>query len=267
MRISHLTLVMRTAAVSASLALAAIGVCAQPSPRSPHRPAQVAGLQASVARDASGACQLRLRNTGSTEIVAWVVTVQSHDARYISQFRHDGWRDRYHLPSTSVTLARDGTQRFTVREGGARGILEVRIHLVIHADDVAYGMSEHAAHTGGAEILLRRVQEVRARQADEALDLAGKIDALIDDQGLAKVLSSKAASALLQSDGTWNWWRITQAFHAAESRAPGDMEAMADVSSAFDLLREAGRTGKAPITLARGEPMQPLGIGECAGEP
>lgn len=227
----------------------------------------MAGLQASVARDASGACQLRLRNTGAIEIVAWVVTVQSREARYIAQFRHDGWRDRYHLPSTSLTLDKDRTHRFTVRENGALGILEVRIHLVVGADDVAYGMSDYAAHTGGADVLLRRVQELRARQAGEALDLAGRIDALVDHQGLAKVLSSKAASAVLQSHGTWNWWRVTQALQSAESRPPGNMEAQADVSTALDLLREAGRTGRAPITLAQAEPMQPLGIGDCAGSP
>lgn len=248
--------------------LAGIGLSAQPSPPgAPHRPAQVAGLQASVARDASGVCQLRLRNTGAIEIVAWVVTVQSREARYIAQFRHDGWRDRYHLPSTSLTLDKDRTHRFTVRENGTLGILEVRIHLVVGADDVAYGISDYTAHTGGAEVLLRRVQEVRARQADEALDLAGRIDALVDHQGLAKVLSSKAASGVLQSHGTWNWWRVTQALQSAESRSPADMEAKADISTALGLLREAGRTGRAPITLAKGEPMQPLGVGDCAGEP
>lgn len=66
--------------------------------------AQVGPLQAWVARGASGACQLNLHNLGDTTVVAWTVTVHSENARFIAVFRHDGWRDRFHLPSAALTL-------------------------------------------------------------------------------------------------------------------------------------------------------------------
>lgn len=74
-----------------------------PSPASLHAQtpaprAQVGPLQAWVARDAAGVCQLALHNVADTAVVAWVVTVHSEEARYISSFRHDGWRDPFDAP-------------------------------------------------------------------------------------------------------------------------------------------------------------------------
>ncbi len=83
----------------ASLALAvALLSCVNGHAQTQQARAQVGPLQAWVARGASGACQLQLRNVGDTAVVGWTVTVHSEDARYISVFRHDGWRDEFHLP-------------------------------------------------------------------------------------------------------------------------------------------------------------------------
>ncbi len=60
--------------------LSSVNGRAQPQPAR----AQVGPLQAWVARGASGACQLQLRNVGDTTVVGWTVTVHSEDARYIS---------------------------------------------------------------------------------------------------------------------------------------------------------------------------------------
>jgi hypothetical protein len=227
--------------------------------------AQVGPLQAWVARGASGACQLQLRNVGDTAVVAWTVTVHSEDAHYISVFRHDGWRDAFHLPSASLHVPPGETRSFTVGEDGAIGDLTVRIHLLVLANDLAHGMAEYAAHVGGADDELRGLQDRRRGQAVQALAVAEKIDEAVRQQGAAQVLASKLASSVLETDGDWNWWRITEAVKAAEALPAGDPKAPADLSAALDLLREAHRQGTAAVTLRAVEPMHPVVVGSCVG--
>jgi hypothetical protein len=227
--------------------------------------AQVGPLQAWVARAASGACQLQLRNVGDTAVVAWTVTVHSEDARYISVFRHDGWRDEFHLPSASLTVPPGVTKTFTVNEEGALGELAVRIHFLVRADDVAHGMAEHAAHVGGAAVELRGLRERRGRQAVQALALAEQIDEAVRQRGAAQVLASTLASSVLETDGDWNWWRIAEAMKAAEALPAGDRRAPGDLRAAVALLRDAHRRGTSEVTLMPAEPMQPIAIGRCVG--
>jgi hypothetical protein len=227
--------------------------------------AQVGPLQAWVARGASGACQLQLRNVGDTAVVGWTLTVHSDDARYISVFRHDGWRDEFHLPSASLTVPPGETRTFTVNEQGALGDLAVRIHFLVLADDIAHGMALYAAHVGGADDELRGLQGRRRGQAVQALGVAEKIDEAVRQQGAAQVLAAKLASSVLETDGDWNWWRIMEGVKAAEALPAGDPKAAADLSAALGLLREAHRRGTAAVTLRAAEPMQPLAIGRCVG--
>lgn len=225
--------------------------------------AQVGPLQASVARSESGACQLRLLNVGDTTVVAWTVTVQSEDARYVSAFRHDGWRDAFHLPTSILRLPSGETRSFTVNEEGALGDLTVRIHFLALTNGVAYGMSESAAYVGPAAAELTLLVERRRRQAAEALAVVEKVEAALAEQGVAKVLASKLASSILETDGDWNWWRVSQDVKAAETLRSHDPKAAAALSAALDLLREAHRQGNTPITLTAAEPMAPLVAGNC----
>jgi hypothetical protein len=235
------------------------GVYAQNAPSR----AQVGPLQAWVARAASGVCQLNLHNVADVTVVAWTVTVRSEDARFISVFRQDGWRDRYHLPSAALTLSRGDTTHHTVNEDGALGALEVRIHLLVREDDVAHGMAEYAAHVSPAPIELRSLQERRRSQASQALALAHKIDGAIAREGVAAVLASKLASSALDNDGDWNWWHVSEAVKAAEALSPTSPKAAADLSAALDRLRDAHRRGTAPMTLHLADPMRPLAVGRC----
>lgn len=229
-----------------------------PAPR-----AQVGPLQAWVARDASGVCQLTLHNAADTPVVAWVVTVHSEEARHISSFRHDGWRDSFDGATPSLSVVPRGIQRFSVGEDGALGDLAVRIHLLVLDTDVAYGMAEYAAHTRGAVGEIRALHEHRGRQAAAALALAERIDAAIAELGVVRVLASKLASVTLENEGDWNWWRVAEAARAAEALRPDSQEAAAGLPVVPSLLREAHRKGTGLIRLRRADPMRPLVIGRC----
>jgi hypothetical protein len=226
--------------------------------------AQVGPLQAWVARGASGVCQLNLRNVADTPVVAWTVTVRSDEARFVSVFRHDGWRDRFHLPAAGLTVVRGKTAHFTVNESGAIGALDVRIHLVVGEDNVAHGMAEPAAHVGAAPDELRSLQARRTQQAAEALARAEQIDAAVAREGVPSVLAARLASSTLENDGNWNWWRVAEEAKAAEALAPGSRAAAQRLSAALDLLREAHRRGTAPVTLRPADSMRPLAVGDCA---
>ena len=215
-------------------------------------------------RSESGACQLRLRNVGDTTVLAWTVTVSSEDARYVSQFRHDGWRDEFHLPSARLDVPPGETRTFTVNEDGALGDLIVRIHFLALSSGIAHGMSEYAAHVGDAAAEIGLLQARRRRQAAEAQDVVTRLDAAIVEKGVASVLASTLASSLLQNEGDWNWWRVTQAVLAAEALPAGSPKAATQLSAALDLLREAHRRGNEPLRLTVAEPMAPLVVGRCA---
>jgi hypothetical protein len=232
--------------------------------QTPPARAQIGPLQAWVERSESGACQLRLRNAGDTTVLAWTVTVSSEDARYVSLFRHDGWRDEFHLPSARLDVPPGETRHFTVNEDGASGDLTVRVHFLASSSGVAHGMSEPAAHVGDAVAELAFLQARRRRQAAEAEDVLARLDAAIVEKGVATVLASALASSLLENEGDWNWWRVTQALLAAEALPAGDPKASAHLSAALDLLREARRRGNEPLTLTAAEPMAPLVVGRCA---
>ncbi len=226
-------------------------------------PARVGPLEAWVERAASGACQLRLRNAGSPSVEAWTVTVRSDEARHVSIHRHDGWRDEFHLPSATLALTAGETRHFTVPEDGALGALTVRIHFVALPSGVAYGMPEPAAHVGDAAHERDRLVEARRAQAVEAQQHADRLDAAIARDGVARVLADRVASALLENEGTWNWWRIAEAARAAEARPPGDPSAPPALRAAIGLLREAHHRGMAPVALGEAEPMRPVAIGAC----
>ena len=226
--------------------------------------AQVGPLQAWVARGGPGPCQLRLHNTGDTTVVAWTVTVQSEDARYVSVFRHDGWRDRYHPASVNLDVPPGRARSLTVNEEGAVGDLTVRIHLLVLSSGIAHGMSVHATHIGNAGEELGLLHARRRRQAAEAQHVVARLDAAIAKQGIATVLASTLASSLLHDEGDWNWWRVTQAVLAAEALPAGSAKAAARLSAALDLLREAHRRGNESLTLKVAEPMAPFAVGRCA---
>jgi hypothetical protein len=139
----------------------------------------------------------------------------------------------------------------------------VRIHFVVLATNVAYGLSEQAAHIRPADAERRTLQDSRQRQAAEALAHAQRIDAAIAERGLARVLASGRASTLLESDGEWNWWQVSQAMKAAEALPPASPQAAAALSAALDLLREAHRRGNAPIALEQADTMHPVASGRC----
>lgn len=254
--------------VSHRASLALVGVfllsCMTGHAQTPAPRAQVGPLQAWVARDASGVCQLTLHNVAEIAVVAWVVTVHSEEARYISSFRYDGWRDPFHGATASLAVAPGGTQIFHVGEDGALGDLAVRIHLLVLDTDVAHGMPEYAAHTGGAAAELRSLQDRRRTLAAEALALAEKIDAAIARLGMVSVLASRLASSALENEGDWNWWRVAEAAKAAEALPPASLQAATGLSAALNLLREAHRRGTAPVTLHLADPMSPLAMGSCS---
>lgn len=225
--------------------------------------ARVGPLEASVARAASGACRLHLRNAGPVPIEAWTVTVRSEAARHVSIHRHDGWRDPFHLPQATLQVAPGETRHFTVPEDGALGDLTVRIHFVVLASGVAYGMPTAAAHVGDAAHERDNLVEARRAQALEAQQHADRLEAALARDGVARVLADRVASALLENEGNWNWFRIAEAAKAAEARPPGDPAAPPALRAAIDLLREAHQKGMAPVTLAEVEPMRPVAIGTC----
>jgi hypothetical protein len=235
---------------------------AQPTSQAPR--AQVGPLEAWTARGDTGTCQLRLRNQGGPDVMAWTVTVRSEQARHTTQYRHDGWRDDFHLPAAALRIPSGETKAFTVREDAARGDLTVRIHLLVLADGVAHGMPEPAAFVGSAAEELRRVQERRSAIAAQALAIADKAEAAIRQHGVQHVLRTALASSLLDTESDWNWWRIDEAVRAAEARLP-DAAAAADLDAALDLLREAHRQGTSGVTLQPAEPMRPEVVGTCGG--
>jgi hypothetical protein len=155
------------------------------------------------------------------------------------------------------------TRVFTVAEEGALGHLRVEIHLVVRADGQAHGMAEWSSHVAPAARVLARMLDRRRQTALEALGLAEKADAAIGLQGAAQVLASKFVSTMLETDGDWNWWRITEGAKAAEAMPAGDPKAFADLSAAIDLLREAHRRGTDVVTLTPAEPMHPVAVGTC----
>ena len=236
------------------------GLRAQP-PR-----AQVGPLRAWVARGDSGACQLELHNTGTSPVVAWTVTVRSEQARHVTVFRHDGWRDEFHLPASALQVPPGFTKAFTVDEAAAAGALVVRIHLLVLGSNVAHGMREGAAHIGAADEELGRLTARRQAVAAEARQITDRVEAALRERGIAAVLSTRLTSSILESDGDWNWWRIAEAAKAAEAKAADDPDAAAGLRAALDLLRDAHRVGMAPVTLIPAEPMQAAAVGTCTPE-
>ncbi len=150
-------------------------------------------------------------------------------------------------------------------EDGAIGDLTVRIHFLVLANDLAHGMAQYAAHVGGASDELRGLQDRRRGPAVQARAAAEKVDEAVRQRGAAQVLASKLASSVLETDGDWNWWRISEAVKAAEALPVTDQKASTDLSAAIALLREAHRRGTAVVTLTPAEPMHPVAVGSCVG--
>ena len=225
--------------------------------------AQVGPLQAWMARDASGTCQLRLRNTGAVPIDAWTITVRSDDAHYVTIVREDHWRDAYHLPIAAGRIEPGETDAVTIHEDGAIGALTVRVALLVRSDGVAYGSPEAVPGIGDAADERRSLATRRIREAEEARQLADAIEARLASDGLVPMFEARRLSTLLESAGDLNWWRVRERVLAAEAAPAGDPSGPARVREAIALLREAHRKGTAAIVLHRAEPMQPMVVGTC----
>lgn len=225
--------------------------------------AQVGPLQAWTARSASGGCQLLLRNVGDVPIEAWTVTVRSEDARHTTIVREDHWRDAYHLPLSASRIEPGATNAFTIQDAAARGALTVRIALLVRSDGVAYGNPEQVPAVGDADHERRGLVTRRVREAEEARQLADAIAARMASDGLVPMFEARRLSALLESEGDLNWWRVRELVLAAEAAPPGDAGAAARVREAVSLLREADRKGTMEIVLQRAEPLRPMVVGAC----
>ena len=242
------------------LLLGALGLLLQPDPA---LPAAVGPLRAWVARSASGACQLRLRNTGDVPLEAWTVTVQSADARHTTIVRDDHWRDAYHLPLGASRIEPGETDAFPIPEDGALGDLTIRVALLVRSDGVAFANPESVPGVGTGDDERRGVVTRRTREAMEARRLADAIEARLASDGLVPMFEARRISSLLEAEGDLNWWRVSELVAAAERLPAGDRSGAARVREAVALLREAQRRGSAEVALHRADPLRPVAVGRC----
>jgi hypothetical protein len=265
---------------AASLLLAGLGQPALPSAAAsapqpalaaasaqPPQPetARVGPLEAWVGPDASGACQLHLRNVGDVPLEAWRVSVRSDDARRTTIVAHDGWRDPFHMPLEESQVEPGETVSIAVLGNAARGALTVRVHLVVRIDDIAHGDPEATGATGDAAFELRQLLDRRRGAAAEALAAAEATESAIASEGIDRVLATRRLSERLDTTGDWNWWEVTQQALAAEAAAARDpLGAARALRSAIALLREAHRRGTALIVLQPAEPARFVAAGRCS---
>lgn len=225
--------------------------------------AEVGPLRAWMARSASGACQLRLRNAGDVPLEAWTLTVHSADARHTTIVREDHWRDAYHLPLGASRIEPGETDAFTIPEDGALGPLVIRVALIVRSDGVAFANPEAVPGVGTGHDERRNTVARRMREATEAKQLADAIDARLASDGVVPMFEARRISALLEAQGNRNWWRISDLVAAAERLPAGDRSGSARVREAVGLLRDAHRKGSAEVILQRADPMRPVAVGTC----